>query len=475
MTPTTAPHPTLDDLRKIEVFADLPPEHLEWLATQMTTAEFEPGQIFIREDAPARLMTVVFEGALRGERESGGGDGRVYVAHAGEITGLLPYSRLATIPLTIRAMEPSRVGLLDKDQFPEMLHRMPALGARLVGVMSDRIRQTTRADQQREKLMALGKLSAGLAHELNNPAAAARRAAATLRDSVKLLRAANLRIAEHGLGPEPRLFLAKLECDWAQAAGPQQALDTVERSDREEALADWLTKHAVPDPWDLAAPLADAGTSLSTLQEVATHVPPTTLGAVLTRLSASFTVSRLIEEIDSSTGKISELVRVVKEYSYMDQMPEQEIDIHDGIENTLIMLKHKFKGGITIVRDYDRTLPKVCARGSELNQVWTNLIVNAVEAMKGQGELRIRTAREPIHALVEIIDDGPGVPENIRDRIFEPFFTTKPVGEGTGLGLDAVWRIVQNHHGRIGVESKPGETRFQVRIPLPVKPNKETS
>jgi signal transduction histidine kinase len=257
-----------------------------------------------------------------------------------------------------------------------------------------------------------------------------------------------------------------LECDWAEQVGPQEALDTLERSDREEQLALWLQKRNVSDPWQLAAALVDTGCKQSTLEEVASHVPPELLGNVLTRLTASFTISRLVEEIESSTSKISEMVRAVKEYSYMDQMPEQEVDIHNGIENTLIMLKHRLKHGVSVVREYDRAIPLVCARGSELNQVWTNLVSNAVDAMDGKGELRIRTAREPNYALVEIIDNGPGIPPEIQNRIFEPFFTTKGAGEGTGLGLDAVYRVIQNHRGLIQFESRPGETRFQVRIPL---------
>ncbi|MGH9610097.1 MAG: sensor histidine kinase, partial [Bryobacteraceae bacterium] len=196
------------------------------------------------------------------------------------------------------------------------------------------------------------------------------------------------------------------------------------------------------------------------------EIPAEFLADAIVRITASITISRLIEEIESSAGKISELVRAVKEYSYMDQMPEQEIDIHAGLENTLIMLRHQLKNGIEIVRDYDRTMPAICARGSELNQVWTNLISNAVDAMKGKGKLRIQTFRQGSWAVVEVSDNGPGIPPEIQTRVFEPFFTTKPAGEGTGLGLDTVYRIVQGHRGNISFESRPGETRFVVRIPL---------
>ena len=222
----------------------------------------------------------------------------------------------------------------------------------------------------------------------------------------------------------------------------------------------------MPNAFDRAAALVDAGCDLETLEEVARNVPPEFLSDVFTRMTASFTISRLIEEIDSSVSKISELVRAVKEYSYMDQMPEQEVDIHAGLENTLIMLRHRLKNGIEVVRDYDRTMPTVCARGSELNQVWTNLISNAADAMNGKGKLHIRTACDGTFALVEVIDSGPGIPPEIRSRIFEPFFTTKPVGEGTGLGLDTAYRVVRGHRGDITFDSRPGETRFQVRIPF---------
>jgi signal transduction histidine kinase len=243
-------------------------------------------------------------------------------------------------------------------------------------------------------------------------------------------------------------------------------LDPLERSDREDEVSNWLRQHNIEAVWDLAAALVDLGCTVDTLEDVARHVPPQFLNNVLVRLTAAFTISHLAEEIENSTGRISELVRSIKEYSYMDQMPEQKLDIHRGIENTLLMLRHSLKNGIEVVREYDRSLPEVCAHGSELNQIWTNLIINAVDAMNGKGKLIIRTTRDNNCARVEVVDNGPGIPDSIKGRIFEPFFTTKPVGEGTGLGLDAVARIVRNHHGDVSFESKPGETRFIVRIPF---------
>ncbi|MBV9572725.1 MAG: cyclic nucleotide-binding domain-containing protein [Acidobacteriales bacterium] len=457
-----APPPSVDELKSVSTFADLPAEGLEWLASHMGAVDLEAGEIIIYEGEPAEYLIVLLRGELRAERE----DGRMYIARAGQVTGLLPFSRLTRFPSTTRAAVSTRVAGLHKQYFDEMLHHFPVLQGKLVNVMADRIRETTVADQQREKLMALGRLSAGLAHELNNPASAARRAADNIRKALASVRSAALKLDKEGLPQDARVFLARLECDWAEQTGPQTALDTLERSDREEEISTWLQQHGIEGAWDLATALVDLGCTKQTLDDVARHVPPQFLNNVLVRLTAAFTISRLAGEIEHSTGRISELVRSIKEYSYMDQMPEQKVDIHQGLENTLIMLRPRLKNGIEIVREYDRSLPQVYARGSELNQIWTNLIVNAADAMNGKGKLIIRSTRDGRCARVEVIDNGPGIPDHLKNRIFEPFFTTKPVGEGTGLGLDTVSRIARNHRGDVSFESKPGETRFIVRVPF---------
>ena len=452
-------------LQTVPIFSELPDEDLSWLAARMEVVQYNAGDIIVAEGAAADRMLVLLEGETRSQREHAIGDGRSYSARAPHVTGMLPYSRLTHIPLTMRALTPTTIAFLPALHFPEMLERLPALQPKLVAALADRVRETTRTDQQREKLAALGKLSAGIAHELNNPAAAVRNAALNLQQVVQALRTAGLHLDQRGLPPEDRIVLAQIEAGWWKEH-PPAALDSLERSDREEAIGDWLDTRRVPNARQLAPDLVDAGCDLETLRKLATRFDGDAFADVITRLTASFTLNRLLEQIESGTSRISDLVHAIKQYSYMDQSPEQELDVHEGLENTLIMLHYRLKHGVDVVRKYDRSLPRIYARGSELNQVWTNLIDNAIDAMNGRGELVVRTAAEFGGVLVEIQDNGPGIPKEILDRIFEPFFTTKPVGDGTGLGLDTVHRIVQQHRGQVQVESRPGRTCFQVRLPF---------
>jgi signal transduction histidine kinase len=464
--PSAARQPLELALRGIDVFSDLRDDQLQWFAASGEELLLSSGDTLVHEGDPADALFVLLDGEMRGRRESAAADVPAFVVQAGEVTGMLPFSRMTHFPIAMRAAAPSRVLRLHKEFFREMLERIPELLPRLVGVMADRIREISRVEQRREKLAALGKLSAGLAHELNNPASAARRAAESLRESMRDLRRINRTLDTEALSSEERALLASLEQNLVERLGSAPVLDALDQSDLEEELTSWLSQHEIPNGARIASGLIEAGVDCDALEKLGARFGGEVLSLVLARVVASLGAERLTREIEASTGRISELVRAIKEYSYMDQAPEQEVDVHRGIESTLTMLGFRLKHGVEVKRDYDTALPRVFARGSELNQVWTNLIDNAIDAMGGQGKLLIRTSKELDAVLVEVIDNGPGIPEAVRPHIFEPFYTTKGVGEGTGVGLDTVYRIVRAHQGEVSFDSEPGRTSFQVRLPL---------
>jgi signal transduction histidine kinase len=319
---------------------------------------------------------------------------------------------------------------------------------------------------QRQQLLALGALSAGLTHELNNPAAAAVRATSTLRDRVAAMRHKLAMLAHDKLDKRLLELLVDVQEEAVQAASKAPKLTAVQESEREESINDWLDDHGVEGGWELAPILVGAGTTPEFLDKLAAGVSPALLGSALRWLAYTLETELLVNEITDSVTRISSLVAAAKQYSNMDRAPHERVDIHPGLDSTLVMLGSKLEH-VEVVTDYDRSLPPIPVYAGELNQVWTNLIDNAVHAMNGHGRLTVRTAMDGERVRVEIGDTGPGVPEHLRQRIFEPFFTTKPVGQGTGLGLDISYRIVVGRHGGdLTVESQPGDTRFIVRLPL---------
>ena len=461
--------PLIEALRKVPVFEGLQEDQLQWFASNAEDLHFAPGDTMVEAGAPADRLVVVLAGELQGKRPTGAG---VFIAGAGTVTGLLPFSRMTHFPSTVRATAATRIAALHKDHFEEMFRRIPDIQARLVGLLTDRVREATRADQQIEKLAALGKLSAGLAHELNNPASAVRRSTAGLRDALANLRDANFGLCREELSDEVLEHLSDIEKEVATEMTGSPVMDALDRSDREQRITGWLERRGVTRPWELAPALVEAEAGDDCLEKLSAQFPGKTLEFALRRMSATIEVEKTLRQIESSAARISDLVKAIKEYTYMDQSGEKEIDLHEGLENTLTMLHHDLKNGINVRREYDRSLPRICAKGSELNQVWTNLIDNAIDALAeqtngGRGQITIHTARDGAFVLVDIIDNGPGIPPEVKNRIFDPFFTTKAVGEGTGLGLDTVYRIVRQHRGDVRVDSRPGETHFQVRLPIP--------
>jgi signal transduction histidine kinase len=433
----------------------------------------DAGKILAVEGQSLESFYVLLDGEMRVSRNYGNQAILMGVTKPGmflgEISLLLDSPNLATV----RTLKPCRLFRLDKDGFWQMLSACPSVSSQIFRTMATRVRNMEGYSQQREKLASLGTMAAGLAHELNNPATAARRASAHLREVVDHLQSFACELHE-SLKPEHWEPLADLSQSAIERQSKAAPLDSVTRSDREEQVATWLEQHGVADGWKLAPAYVTANMSDEELAALAAKLPREALGNALGWLEASLSLHALLNEVEGSTTRISELVKAVKAYSYMDQSPMQEVDVHEGIENTLTMLGHKLKN-VTVTRKYDRAIPRIMAYGGELNQVWTNLLDNAIDAVKGTGKICVATFLDDDQVVVEIADNGSGIPPDVQSHIFEPFYTTKGVGSGTGLGLVISSRIVANRHGgEIEFESVPGDTRFKVRLPIkqaPQSPN----
>jgi signal transduction histidine kinase len=454
-------------VRKVPLFAQLSDEHFESVV-QGTEVWLQPGDQVANQGEPSIAFYILLEGQIEWTTKVDQQDVYVVTHQPGMVFGHEPLLLDIPYPASGRPLTAVRMYKLGMDAFWHMLATCPSILRGLLTIMTQRFRNLEAVTQQHGKLVSLGTMAAGLAHELNNPAAAARRATALLRETFGTLQPLALKLYQGCPSPEQLEFLTQFERDAIKRPATSPLLDPLTQSDREDSITDWLDAYGIAEGWKHAPTLVEAGLDTQQLDAVAEHIPAASLGNVLSWIEAQLSTAALLDEMEQSTSRISSLVKAVKDYSHMDQAPLQEIDVHSGLENTLVILGYKLKvGSIVVTREYDRSLARICAYGSELNQVWTNLIDNAIDALDGSGHIWIRTSQEPDRVLVEIADNGPGIPPEIQGRIFEPFFTTKDVGKGTGLGLDMSRRIVVGRHrGDLRVQSKPGDTRLQVRLPI---------
>ncbi|MFI9615124.1 ATP-binding protein [Streptomyces sp. NPDC052023] len=462
------------EIGSLFLFEKLTPEQLGRLCEAGGVERFEAGPVYT-EGEPATCFYVMLDGTVVLYRRVGGDDVEVSRTsqrgvYAGAMQAYLGDRVRQVYNNSMRVTEPTRFFVLPAGTFASIMQEWFPMAVHLLEGLFFGSKSAQRAIGQRERLLALGSLSAGLTHELNNPAAAAVRATASLRERVAKMRHKLGVISAGPYPPEALANLIEIQDRTAERVAKAPTLSPLEAADREDAVSDWLDEHDIPDGWRLAPTFVQAGLDLDWLDQVAAAVDEEILPGAIGWLNYTVETELLMDEIQDSTARVSQLVDAAKQYSQLDRAPYRMADVHELLDSTLLMLSGKIGPRIKVVKDYDRTLPNVPACPAELNQVWTNLIDNAVAAINsdgGEGALTVRTAREHDRLLVEFRDTGPGVPPEIRDRIFDPFFTTKPVGEGTGLGLDISWRIVVNkHHGTLQVESVPGDTRFQVLLPL---------
>ncbi|MBW8748114.1 MAG: cyclic nucleotide-binding domain-containing protein [Acidobacteria bacterium] len=457
----------IDALRRVEALDGLAEQDYLWLAENGTEQKLSAGQEVFQEGDPADRMTILLKGEVHVRRRERGSVA-FFISRVGQLSGLLPYSRMKTYGGTGWAVGDVWGLHIYRHQFDDMLRAIPGMGQRCVSTLLNRVRDVTRMEQQSEKIAALGKLAANLSHELNNPASAAQRAASSLLGELRTYgdlkyQLGSLCLTEDQKG-QYREWVTRMRTKSPTGSRPVIARDSIAISAREDDFAEWLTDHNVSEPWKYAPVLAETTLEvcdLDNLSHIGEEVLPIAIGTICSALKTE----RMTETVIDATVRIFDLISAIKDYSYMDQAPIQEIDLAAALDNTLAMMASRL-GRVTVERDYDPMVPHVPAYGSELNQVFTALIENALDAMQDNGTLRLRTRTSGQLALVEIWDSGIGIPPEMQSRIFEPFFTTKAPGEGLGLGLDTVQRIVSKHSGHISVESRPGATCFQVRLPI---------
>ncbi len=462
---------TADELRTLFLFDSLDDDQLAWLEARGRVVDYKPGATIHLEGTQATCFFVLLEGMLAMSRRIQGGEIELFRsdyrgAYTGAFNAYLAENAPKVYLSTARAVTDCKFVEFPAAEMGQTIREWFPMAAHLLDGAGTQGQAASETIERHERLLALGQVTAGLTHELNNPVAAVLRASDTLRERLSGLRGAIGRLARAGLSPAELEAIADLAGHVLDRRDDGPSLSALETSDREDELSDWLDDHGVESDWDMAPTLVQAGIDAAWLDDLAQSVPPAGLEIGLLYTVGALESDGLLGEIAEAAGRISGLLSSAKQYTQMDRAPLQSCDVHEGLEATLTMLGHKIGDGVVVVRDYDLTLPTISAYPGELNQVWTNLIDNAVDAMAGRGILTVRTRAEGGHLVVQVGDTGPGVPADLRQRVFEPFFTTKPLGVGTGLGLDIAWQIVVGRHGGdIRVESVPGDTRFSVVLP----------
>jgi signal transduction histidine kinase len=475
LVPSPPPQPTplleiVEALRSITPLAGLTDPEFEWLARHGQERKGEGNSLVFSEGEPAVHMNFILQGEIQVRRKHSG-PSTLWIGRAGQMTGKLPFSRMKTYGGEGYTIGPVWTLDIHEDHFPAMLAAIPSMGQRCVSVLLDRVREVTRMEQQAEKLSALGKLAANLAHELNNPASAAQRAAASLfaelRDYGDKKYALGAICLSTRTAEQLQTWIERTRAEMADYTLLDPAADAspLATVDREATILNWLEQHGVANAWSIAPGIAETRFPTQYLDTFARQFPDEVLAPAMETFATSLRVERMAETIINSTVRIFDLISAIKDYSYMDQAPIQEVDLAQSLERTLSMFGSRL-ANISVATDFDPELPEIHAYGSELNQVWTALIENAIDAMPEGGTLRLKTCLQGHLAVVEVSDTGDGIPPELRSRIFEPFFTTKAPGKGLGLGLDTAQRIVSKHSGFLRVESQPGNTCFQVRLPL---------
>ncbi|MDC9823455.1 cyclic nucleotide-binding domain-containing protein [Devosia sp. ZB163] len=452
-------------IRQVPIFAELSDAECDdlWAAGQVVSVP--AGEFIIREGDPGDSLYIILEGALEVTKRDGANEITLATRGPREVLGEMSLIEQAPRTASVRATVPSKLLAIGPEAFRQLLAGHSEAAATLLRTVTARLRSTEASLVQADKLAALGTLAAGLAHELNNPAAAIQRSTGYLGQAFESWRGRTVELGMLDLSPDERVGLAELEKGIADCRLTRAS--DVEARRAESRLGDRLEALGVADPWELAPAMAAFGWSADRIDPVAARFTPVHVVPVLQWLGAGLAAQQLMEEIERAAQAISGIVRSVKSYAYLDQAPVQDVDIVMSLDDTLMILNHKLKHGVSVLRNYEPALPRIEAYAGELNQVWTNLIDNAVQAMDGTGQLEVGARRLGEEVEVMVADSGPGIPEDVKGRIFEPFFTTKAQGVGTGLGLHIAHNIVVNrHHGRIGFSSRPGRTEFRVVLPL---------